>query len=265
MEERNIRIVFFDIDGTTYEAEHEYVSPSTIKAVNELHDKGIYTVICTGRGRNELLGIHNDLLGLPFDAFITSGGSEVFMRDGTRLFRSYIDVESAKRIKELLATADFDIDCIFTDGKGSGVTCTPRECGKINFDWFHIPTYPIRDFDESTLIHAILCVHKEYHSQILTFLHGTSFMVTSPFSVEAYPRHTTKATGIKVLLKHFGLTMENVVAFGDSDNDVEMLKEAGVGICMANGSENAKKSSDYVCDDIYHDGIYNALKKYGVI
>ena len=265
MAETNIKIVFFDIDGTTYDAERKYVSPSTIKAINELHDKGIYTVISTGRGRNEIVGITKELMGLPFDAFITSGGSEVYTRDGTLLHQAHIKREHALNIKKLLEDVDFHIDCIYTDGIGSGVTGEMGEYGNLNFKWFEIPPYPKREFDVDSLIHVIFAVGEEYHEKIISYLEGTNYDVTSPISVEVYPCATTKLTGINVLLEHFGLTLDNVMAFGDSENDVEMLEYAAIGVCMGNGKEITKKHSDYVCEDIFHDGIYNTLKKYGVI
>ena len=53
--------------------------------------------------------------------------------------------------------------------------------------------------------------------------------------------------------------------FGDGDNDIELMEVAKIGVAMGNGTENLKKVSDYVTDDIEKDGIYNALVKLEII
>lgn len=52
------------------------------------------------------------------------------------------------------------------------------------------------------------------------------------------------------------------MAFGDSNNDLEMMKGADISICLGQGLETVKKVSTYVTDEVLEDGIYNACKKY---
>ena len=265
MAETNIKIVFFDIDGTTYDAQTKYVSPTTIQAIKKLHDKGIRIVISTGRGKNELLGISKELIGLPFDAFITSDGSEVYTRDGKNLHQAYINEEHVAQFRKMFEELDFPIDTIFTDKDGSGTLDEMGEIGKLNFEWFELEPYGKRDFDDSALIHIIFAVSEEYHEKMIPYLVGSNYEVTSPISIEVYPSNTTKLSGAKMLLDYYGLTLDDAMAFGDSENDVEILEHAAIGVCMGNGKEITKKHSDYICEDIFHDGIFNTLKKYGVI
>ena len=53
----------------------------------------------------------------------------------------------------------------------------------------------------------------------------------------------------------------DVIAFGDGDNDIDMLKYAGLGVAMGNAPENVKREADIVTDDAAHDGIFNVVKK----
>lgn len=55
-----------------------------------------------------------------------------------------------------------------------------------------------------------------------------------------------KGFGIEKVCKHFGTSLEHAVAFGDAGNDVEMLKRVGCGVCMQNGSDEAKMAADIV-------------------
>lgn len=74
-----------------------------------------------------------------------------------------------------------------------------------------------------------------------------------------------KIEGMKAILDSCGLSFQQVISFGDSENDVEMLKLSKVGIAMGNAMEVCKIASDYVTDDMYHDGIFNALKHFGFL
>ena len=57
-----------------------------------------------------------------------------------------------------------------------------------------------------------------------------------------------KGYGIKKLCKHFGVNLENCVAFGDEANDIQMLDYVGMGVCMKNGCQGAKDVANYVSE-----------------
>ena len=65
--------------------------------------------------------------------------------------------------------------------------------------------------------------------------------------------------------RHFGIAREHICAFGDSNNDTDMMKKAGLGIAMGNGSLECRIAADYVADDITEDGLYKALVHFGFI
>ena len=65
--------------------------------------------------------------------------------------------------------------------------------------------------------------------------------------------------------KYYGLTKEEIIAFGDGENDLEMLAFAGVGVAMGNADEEVKEVADYVTTEIDDDGIWNACKHFKLI
>ena len=83
--------------------------------------------------------------------------------------------------------------------------------------------------------------------------------------IEAVPKGTSKATGIAWLCEHLNIEKDDTYALGDSINDLEMLAFAGHSIAMGNASASAKEVAEYVTDHIHEDGVYNALKHYGLI
>ena len=93
----------------------------------------------------------------------------------------------------------------------------------------------------------------------------SSFDTNDKYSGEITVEGVNKATGMEYVLKHYGLTQADSVAFGDGPNDLDMLSYANLGIAMGNAIADAKEAADYVTDDIYHDGIYKAMKKFEII
>ena len=63
----------------------------------------------------------------------------------------------------------------------------------------------------------------------------------------------------------YGFSKEEAMAFGDSDNDLEMLKFVGIGVAMGNAVEAVKEAADYVTSHIDEDGIWNACKHFELI
>lgn len=68
-----------------------------------------------------------------------------------------------------------------------------------------------------------------------------------------------KMAGLKRLLKGLGLGPENIIAFGDSGNDVEMITQAAIGVAMGNGKKELQQAADYVSPCSWEDGIAEAL------
>ena len=75
----------------------------------------------------------------------------------------------------------------------------------------------------------------------------------------------SKEVGIKKILELEEINIENAYAFGDGDNDVEMLDFIPNSVCMGNGTKKAKEHSKYLTEDIKEDGLYKGLIRLGLI
>ena len=74
-------------------------------------------------------------------------------------------------------------------------------------------------------------------------------------------RGVSKATGVRVLMEHWGISPEEVVAFGDAGNDVEMLRLAGAGYAMGNADEAVRAAADLVCAPCREQGVLRVLEQ----
>ena len=90
-------------------------------------------------------------------------------------------------------------------------------------------------------------------------------MFSIDYGADVIEKGFSKAEGLKRLLQHYNVDPADTVAFGDSLNDLELLKECALGIAMGNGREELKKAADYVTDPIGEDGIWNACRHFGLI
>ena len=79
------------------------------------------------------------------------------------------------------------------------------------------------------------------------------------------PKDGGKNKGIDAIINHFGIKLEETMAFGDGGNDIDMLKHAGIGVAMENARDDVKEIADFITTSVDDDGITNALKHYNVL
>ena len=83
--------------------------------------------------------------------------------------------------------------------------------------------------------------------------------------MDVFGADINKTLGIEEILELNHLTWDNVMTFGDGDNDIDMTQRAAIGIAMGNATENMKAISDYVTLNVDEGGIAAALKHYNLI
>ena len=74
-----------------------------------------------------------------------------------------------------------------------------------------------------------------------------------------------KAVGITKVMERYGWQKNEIMTFGDADNDLDMFGLTNFSTCLGNGTEGAKKTAKYVTTDIDADGVLNALKHFEVL
>lgn len=75
----------------------------------------------------------------------------------------------------------------------------------------------------------------------------------------------TKGSAVRYLSEYLGIPIEDTIAVGDSENDLAMLRAAGIGIAMGNASDYVKEAADDVTSSVEEDGVYHAFRKYRLI
>ena len=260
--------VFFDIDGTLWDYDN-YIPDSTRQGIKKLRENGHLTFICSGRSRAFIR--NEDLLSLGFDGIVCACGCHIEI-DGKLLYEKVLDEEFAKKTVEMIRSYGFRpilegpkniyMDEDEFNKNDSFGNVLRRDVGKdlVEIGGDYYGKWRINKMSCATEVEAdkrIECFDRlsKYYSVIA---HNDNVC-------ELIPAGHNKATGMMKACELVGINPHNTYAFGDSENDLDMLEAAQVGIAMGNGSDRAKAAADYVTDSMYEDGIYNGLKHFGLI
>ena len=255
-----MKAVFFDIDGTLLDF-FNFIPQSTKDGIKALRANGHKAYLCTGRSRGFV--VNKELLSIGWDGIVCSCGAHV-ENNGKIIYQHIVDPTNFnddiewmrsigyKPILEGPTTLYFDLEDFPMDNKYGN-----RLRGDLGND------IPFIRGNEGKWVFNKFSVDTENTSQQLGIDHFAKdwdAIIHSETVMEFVPKGHTKATGMKVVCDDLGITMADTIAFGDSPNDLDMLREAGFSVCMGNGTDDAKAASDYVTTGIMDDGIYNGLK-----
>ncbi len=108
------------------------------------------------------------------------------------------------------------------------------------------------------------CREKD-HPAILKGVAGAKIAAWWDRAVDIIPADGGKGIGIQKILAYYHLTKSEALAFGDGNNDIEMLQAVGTGIAMANASPQLKEVAHDVCGHVAEDGIYHYCIHHGLI
>jgi Cof subfamily protein (haloacid dehalogenase superfamily) len=103
----------------------------------------------------------------------------------------------------------------------------------------------------------------DVEAKLKTHFRGRAYISKSlPFFLEFASPEVTKASGLAFVAEHLGVSAERALAFGDGENDIELLQWAGYGVAVANAHERALAVADYVCPPVDEEGVAQVLEAF---
>lgn len=111
----------------------------------------------------------------------------------------------------------------------------------------------------------MLGCHKDEYDLIMKDVKDAKIAAWWDRAIDIIPLSGGKGVAINKILDYYQLTKEEAMAFGDGNNDIEMLEAVGRGVAMKNASLELKSIADDICDDVANDGIYSYCKAIGLI
>ena len=255
-----IRIAFFDIDGTLVDFHSKHISVKTVEALTRLRAKGVILCLATGRSPLALPCFPE----IKFDVFLTFNGSYCF-DSGQVLFSNPIPHEDIKKLIENAASINRPV-CIATHNRmaANGADKDLAEYLSIAGSTLEIAD----DFDDllqEEIYQVMLGCYKQEYPLVMKDVTHAKIAAWWDRAVDIIPANGGKGAAIQRVLGYYHLNPEQAIAFGDGNNDIEMLKAVGTGVAMANSSEHLKEVADEVCGHAAQDGIYYYCLEHGLI
>ena len=124
---------------------------------------------------------------------------------------------------------------------------------------------PIGEYHGEKVYQFIAYGDREKLKHLVNDLPNCKLSWWNEYAVDIISKDGGKLAGIEKYLELQGQTLADAMAFGDGENDLEMLKAVKIGVAMGNGEEQVKRIADYITTDIDANGIFNACKHYKLI
>lgn len=231
---------FLDIDGTIYDGNR--VAGEVVDAITRARRAGHKVFINTARA---YIGMPPEVFALPVDGFICSLGLEVFAQ-GKFIHRRFIPRQT------VLATAKYAFDNqvpLYFEGE-IRLDLNRRWEGSLhpkNLDEF-AQMLREKHICKFSLPNGPTEADKKTFSQDFDF-----------YDIEVIAKGYSKTRGIQIVQELYDIPRENIVAIGDSDPDMDMVRYAGIGISMGNGTPNLKTCSNYITKTLQEHGVAYAI------
>lgn len=259
------KLLFFDIDGTLMtEGEKRFIPKSALDAVEKARQRGHYAFINTGRTMAEL---GEEIRGLQFDGFVCGCGTAVYFHGECIL---HVGIEDELMLRLVRDLREYRLEgllegeeYIYYDDRAyhsrmalirkEHEILVPQNIKSMNdalaFDKFCFCVTQESDFTG---------FYEKYKDKFTFIDRGQGFY-------EVVPMQCSKASAMQYLAKRQGCAIQDIIAFGDSTNDVAMLAFAGTAVVMGKHDAEILQYADYVTSTVEEDGIARAMEHLGLI
>lgn len=257
---RDIKIAFFDVDGTLIDMNKKKISERMLQTLIQLKQNGV--IICIATGRTPMTMPNID--GIEFDAFLTFNGSYCFNKEDV-IFANPIPARDVSIIINNAKVMNRPISIATATRMGAN----GKDQDLIEYYSFAGQEVGIaEDFEQLSKeeIYQIMAgCRKEEYEVLMKDVKGAKITAWWDRAVDIIPADGGKGMGINKMLEYYHLEKEQAIAFGDGANDIEMLQAVGTGVAMGNAKDNVKAIADDICDSVANDGIYYYCKEQGII
>ncbi len=264
----NIKVIATDIDGTLA-MKGGQLMPLTKKALEELHAKGIKIGLASGRPADERVFAMAQEWGLnfEFDFAIGMNGGELLDRE-TNVHEKYYLLPKEKILEILGFLSGYDINAIvYVDGY--------KEVRALVMNEFMIDSQKrnhshvviggpevLAEFDTGKIEVQLKEEDRDEILKVIEEHRDPSWSVVQTFraggtcALEFQDPRVNKGVGLEKYCEYHNIDLQDVLGFGDQENDIGLLKTAGYGVCLLNGADASKAVSQEVTEnDVYHDGV----------
>ena len=221
------KLLVCDVDGTITD-NRKCIQALGIETLRRVQENGYTVSLCSGNVLPVAFGL-STFIGLKGPVIAENGGLVSYKE---QIFQLHSD-ETAKKAFAYLKTKMPDVDRLFTD------------------NWRKTEVAVKRSSD----LEAVRAVLKDWSVEI----------EATGFAIHIMEPGHSKVDGVRKACQILGIDISEVVAVGDSDNDVKMLSQCGYGIAVGNASGPAKDAADFVSKSLHSEGVVEGLAHLGML
>lgn len=274
-----MKLLVLDVDGTLFGSDGK-VSMSSIEAMKKVQEKGITIMLASGRDYSSLPLDQLKDVDIPY--VITCNGSAAYKTDTKEaLYEECLDTEEMLEVFAYVLERGIHLNVQMNGGNYTEKKCQSYirnmavpDYVKEVLDETCEPVDDIVEFVRKNKVDILKVtlnfqmkedgeyLNREEVNQYLKKLPDIHVVDGGFANLEFNKAGVSKASGIRFMSKYLGIPKEDIMAIGDSENDIEMLKEAGLGIAMGNARDEVIAVADAVTAPNDEDGVTKAIEKY---
>jgi Cof subfamily protein (haloacid dehalogenase superfamily) len=247
----SIKLIVTDLDQTLLRSD-KTISGYTMNVLDHCRANGTKLVYATARS---IMDLPDDAKQLTADGLCLGNGS-VLIAGGQVITRHYFELPVQNAIfaafmkeSSVYRFSAKSEDRSFYYGKSIDPSNIP----------YDFPPDDTRQFSSvavrSTHTESVLAILRQYENI-------RYYCVTGEDLISVLPGNVSKWNGVKLLAEYWQIPIEDIVAFGDDYNDIELIKNCGIGVAVANGLEEMKVVADDICCSNDEDGVAKWLEKH---
>ncbi len=269
-----MKLIFLDIDGTLTNPGENTPPKSALEAIKKAREAGNKVFLCTGRNPDMLMPVFK----LGFDGMISCAGGYVAVGENAEEVLFDCPMTDEQRDIALKSLHDNGVFCTIEAKDGSwgdenlGDFLKGQSEGNSEIERWrkalssNLGIKPMSQYDGSPIYKVVIMCQKDSQLDPARKLLGQDFdfviqevKAHNCMNGELINRKFSKGLGVEIIAKKYGVEKSDTYGFGDSMNDLEMIRTVGTSVCMANGAEALKKLSDIVCPSVSDDGLAKAF------
>lgn len=271
---RKIKILAFDMDGTLLN-EKGALSEANEASLRRAMERGYHIVIATGRGYSAFPEAVLNMEGIRF--MISSNGAHIVdQQTRETIYSNLLTRDAVEAAMPWIADPDVMREVFFHHQVYADRHCMedlPRYGVLSEKSQHYVRTTrkPVEDAvalireyaDQLENINLLFPDQEKRlrYWQELSRIQGLTVVSSMPYNIELGGATTSKATALKALAEMLGLSHDNIMSFGDSSNDAQMLAAAQIAVAMGNAVEELKEVADVITLSNAEDGVAYALER----
>lgn len=262
------KMIVLDLDDTLLR-DDQTISPRTKQALMDAQEAGMKVVLASGRPTYGMRKIAEELRLKEYGSFILSfnGAKIINCQTNEELFSSTLSPETVHRLYDISQREGVGILTYVGD---EIVTETTAPYAEIESGLTGMAVNEVDSFVEAVrepVVKALMLKEAgrlaEVEKKLQEEFDGElSVMRSKPFFLEFTEAGVTKGTSLNYLIGKLGIKREEVIAVGDSYNDLAMIEFAGLGVAMGNAPDDIKAKADYVTDTNMNDGVAKVVEQF---